>query len=803
MSAHRYVGQDFPALEDRRFVRGRGRYINDLVLPGMLHLATVPSPLPHARLVGLDAGAAERAPGVAAVLTGPVLAEVLEPVPQDLDLPNVRWYPLAVDRVRFAGEWVAAVVAETRAEAEDAAELVRVELEELPTVLDPEAATGPGAPVIHPEHGSNVAWQDAYTWGDVDRAFAEAAHRVRYRFRWHRHAGVPLETFGAVASLDQGTGILEVWASHQTPGLHQHIATALRWPSHRVRLHQDLDVGGSYGAKRGHKQVFLTAAAAVRCGRPVKFIEDRVENLRGGDAHGPDRIFEVALAVDRAGGVQALDVEVVDDVGAYVGRGPLQMAKPITAVVGPYRIPCVRYRGRAVITNKVNQSPFRGFGMAPHNFALERALDLAAAELGIDRLEMRRRNYIPRDAFPYRIPSGAIYDSGDYALVLERACELADLPRLREAQREARADGRLLGIGVAGCLEPSGGNQDVFGYVSARAVGMTPEGARIQVDQGGRVVVAIGFQSTGQGHETMVTQLAAEELGVEPGDVTVIRADSLGGVPSTATIASRMTYMLGSALVQAAGKVRRKLCRLAAHQWGVAPERVEYRSGGCVDRERPERRLSLAELARVAHRRQDLLPADMEPGLVETAVAKVPDGAHPLDPDRRIRRGYPSYAFSVHIPVVEIDREALAPRILGYHVVHDCGTVLNHRIVNGMVLGGIAHGVGAAFYERFVYDAQGQLQTGSFMDYLLPTAAEVPRVTLAEHVTPSPLHPYGAKGSGEGGYMTAPAALASAVDDALAPLGVRIHETPITPDLLYRLLHRPPHPDSPPPGGRE
>lgn len=787
MPERRYIGQPFAPLEDRRFVRGRGRYINDLVLPGMLHLAPAAAPHAHARLRRVDTRAAQAAPGVVAVLTGADLARMMNPVPQNLPLPNVVWYPLAVDKVRFAGEWVAAVVATSRAAAEDAAELVHAEYEVLPAVIDPEAAMRPEAPLLHEAHGSNVVWHDTFTWGDVDGAFARAAHRFAFRFRWHRHAGVPLETFGAVAAVDQTTGILDVWASHQTPDLAQQTAQALRWPSHRVRVHQDIDVGGSYGAKRGRKQVFLAAAAALATGRPVKFIEDRLENMRAGDAHGPDRIFEARWATDADGLLQALDLTVIDDVGAYVGRGPLQIAKPITAIVGPYRIPCVRYGGYAVMTNKTNQAPFRGFGQAPHNYVLERSLDLIARELGLDRVELRRRNYIPPEAFPYRIPSGAIYDSGDFPGVLERALRHAGWEQLLAEQARARAAGRLVGLGVAGCVEPSGGDQAIFTYITGQTSTMTPEGARLQIDAEGHVIATIGFQSTGQSHETMVTQIVCDQLGVRPEDVSVLRAHSLDGVPSVATVASRMTYMLSSALIRAADKLKRKLCRIAAHNLEVGPEDVEYGDGMCWVRGMPERRMALAELARIAYKAQYRLPDDLEPGLVETAVVKLPDAGQPLDEHKRLKRGYPSYAFSVHIPVVEVDPETLVPRIVRYYVVHDCGTVINPLIVDGMVYGGIAHGIGAALYERFAYDDRGHLVTATFMDYLLPSPMEVPPIALAEHVTPSPLHPFGAKGTGEGGYMTAPAALAGAVEDALAPLGVRVCETPMTPDLLFRL----------------
>jgi 2-furoyl-CoA dehydrogenase large subunit len=778
----RYIGKPFPISEDRRFVRGRGRYIADLELPGMLHLAVASAPVAHARLKSINFEAARRARGVVAVLTGADLVKRMEPLPQNLDLPRVVWYPLAVDKIRFAGEWVAAVVATSRAAAEDAAELVEIEYEALPAVVDPEAAMQAEAPLVHEAQGSNIAWHDRFAWGDVDGAFGAAAHTFEFRFRWNRHAGVPLETFGAVATVEPGTGTLDLWASHQTPQLPQEAARVLRLPSHRLRVHQDVDVGGSYGAKRGRKQMYLTCVAAMVVGRPVKFLEDRRENLQAGDAHGPDRVFTIKLAVDEDAIVKAIDLTIVDDVGAYAGRGPMQMGKPITAAVGPYRIGAVRYGGYAVMTNKTNQAPFRGFGQAPHNFVLERSFDRIAAALDMDPVELRRRNYIRRDEFPYEIPSGSTYDSGDYHGALDLAIRAAKLDELRAEQVRARAAGRLMGIGVAGCLEPSGGHSAIMEFLNPRNAPPNPESARVQVDRSGHVIATIGFQSAGQGHESMVAQIVCEELGVAPSDVTVVRGDSLAGIVGAATTASRMTLMLTTALVQALEKVRSRLMRVAAYALEGSPEDVVVDGTRYYLAGAPNRGLDLAELAPMAYR-PDQVPPGMDVGLVEQATFSGP-GADKHLLNRRMQAGFPSYAFSVHIPVVEVDRETFEIAITRYIVAHDCGQVMNPLQVDGMIYGGIAHGIGGALYEQFAYDPDGQMLSASFMDYLLPTVYEVPAIELHEQVTPSPLHPYGAKGTGEGGYMTAPSAIASAVEDALRPLGIQVDQIPITPRLL-------------------
>jgi CO/xanthine dehydrogenase Mo-binding subunit len=766
----RHIGQPMPVIEDRRFVRGKGRYINDLELTAMLHLAVVPAPVAHARITSLDVSRALQAPGVKAVITGEDIVRWMEPIPQELEIPEVKWYPLAVGKIRVAGEWLAAVAATSRAAAEDAAELIDVTYQELDPVVDPEAAIQPDAPLLHELHGSNVVWHETFEWGEVDEAMGRAAYVVEHRFRWHRHSGVPLETFGCVAE-PRSDGTLDVWASHQNPGIQQEMMHVLRLPS--VRVNMDIDVGGSYGSKRGRKQMYLTAVAARITGRPVKFIEDRLENMQAGDGHGPDRVYTIRAAATSQGIVEAIDIHLVEDLGAYCGRGPRQMRKPLVAVVGPYRIRNVRYGGYGVLTCKTNQVPFRGAGQSPHNFLLERTLDLLARKVGIDRVEIRRRNFIAKGEFPYQIPTGAIYDSGDYAGAMDLAIAEANLKELQARQTVARAEGRLIGIGIAGAIEPSGGDAD-------------PEGVRLQVDERGRVIVTVGFQSSGQSHESMITQIVREELCVEMADITIQRAHGMGGIVGAATTGSRMTLMLGGALDIACQKIRRKLSAIAASVLETSAERIAvngrwYHMAGV-----PSAGVDLSDLADIAYNRRDLLPDGTEAGLVEDAIYQGPGrpGSGKLPPKER-GIGFPSYAFDFHIPVVEIDPETYAITFLDYVVVHDCGTVINPLVVKGFVYGGLGHGVGGAMYEHFAYDELGVLKASTFMDYLMPTAAEMPRARLYSIETPSPLHPYGAKGTAEGAYMTAPAAIASAVEDALSPLGIVIDEIPITPMLLF------------------
>jgi CO/xanthine dehydrogenase Mo-binding subunit len=446
--------------------------------------------------------------------------------------------------------------------------------------------------------------------------------------------------------------------------------------------------------------------------------------------------------------------------------------------VGPYRIRNVRYGGYGVLTCKTNQVPFRGAGQSPHNFLLERTMDMLARKAGISRVEIRRRNFISSDEFPYEIPTGAIYDSGDYAGAMDLAISKADLPQLEVQQERARKDGRLIGIGIAGAIEPSGADAD-------------PEGVRVQVDERGRVVVTIGFQSSGQSHESMVTQVLREELGVEPADVTVQRAHGTGGIVGAATTGSRMTLMLGGALHIACQKVRRKLSAIAASMLEREPDDIVadgrwYHVAGI-----PRRGMDLADLAEAAYNHRHFLPAGMEAGIVEDSIYQGPGGpGSGMRAPKERGLGFPSYAFDFHIPVVEVDPETYEITFLDYVIVHDCGTVINPLVVKGFVYGGLGHGVGGALYEHFAYDESGVLKSATFMDYLMPTVAEMPTTRLYSMETPSPLHPYGAKGTAEGAYMTAPAAIASAVEDALSPLGIVIDEIPITPTLLFARARR-------------
>lgn len=784
----RYISRKRRTKEDRRFIAGAGRYVADIALPGMLHVALVASPYPFARIVSIDMRAALALPGVKAVLTGEELARATDPLMSGLDIPNVRRYPLAVGLARYAGEWIAAVVAETRYLAEDAAELVEVEYESLTPVVDPEAALAPETPVVHPDHGTNVLYRRKFVWGPVDADFAAADHQLSFRARWNRSSTVPIETFGVVGSWNPAAQLLEIWASIQMPKYPDQLARALRLPGNAVRVHFDVDVGGSYGVKRGIKHSVLVGYLARKLGSPVRLIEDRLENMRGGDAHGPDRIFDVSVAFDRTGVIRSLRIRALDDVGAHAGRAPLQLGKPVGAIVGPYRIGSVEYEAISVTTNKTPQEAVRGFGQSPTNFALETAVDRVARHLGMDRIAIRRLNLIRREEFPYTIPSGSTYDSGDYHTVLDKALAAAGYEDLLRQRDVARAAGRLAGIGVACCLEPSGGNaafEPLFNPKNETTTWM--ESCSIKVDLNGTIVAAMGTSSSGQGHETLVATVAGEILERDPDTIRVVHSDSLTALPSNSPVGSRMAIMLGGAAAGAAKKLKATLTMIAAHNLGATPEAVEYTGGDVTLRSDPSRRITWDKIVEIAHRKFHQLPAGVEPGLQAVHVWEVPTGGGLPKPDGSVQM-YPCYAFEAHVVYAEIDPVTGQVSLRKYVVGHDCGTMINPDIVHGMTYGGIAHGIGAALYERFFYDENGQLLSGSFMDYLIPSAHEVPKVEIIDHCTPSPLTTFGQKGSGEAGYLGAPAAIACAVNDALAPKGLQIATLPMSMSTLGELL---------------
>lgn len=786
--AFKYIGRHRRAVEHRRFVTGNGHYAADVVPPGLLHVAIVASPYASARILSIDGSAALAMPGVHAVLTGDELNDAIDPMLPGVDAPKVARYPLARGVVRYAGEWVVAVVAESRALAEDAAEIVNVEYAQTPHVVDPEAAMAPDAPRVHPAHGGNIIWQRKFTWGSVDEHFAAAEHQLSYRVRWARSSTVPIETFVATCSWNDATRILDVWASIQMPKYPDLLSKCLRLPGNGVRVHYDVDVGGSYGVKRGLKHTILVGFLARKLGRPVRFLEDRLENMRGGDMQGPDRIFDVTLAFDGDGTIRSMRMRAIDDIGAYSGRSPLQLGKPVGAIVGPYKIASVEYDAYSVMTNKTPQEAVRGFGQAPTNYAIETGIDRIARHLGMDRVALRRKNLIHKDSFPYLIPSGTYYDSGDYEAVMDKALAAAAYDELVVQRDALRAKGLLAGIGVSTCLEPSGGNsafEPLFNPKNETTTWM--DSCLIRIDLNGAVTALMGTSTSGQAHETLVSTVVGEVLQREPDSIRVLHADSLNALPSNSPVGSRMAIMLGGAAAGAAKILKDKLLTIAAHNLEAPKEALTYEDGDVFVQADSARRMRWDALVEIAHRKYHCMPPGMEPGLQEKFCWEVPTGGKMPTEDGRVQM-YPCHSFESHVVLASIDPQTGKTHLHRYAVGHDCGVMISPDVVHGMTYGGVAHGLGAALMEKFAFSEEGQLLSGTFMDYLLPSAEEVPSITIIDHCTPSPLTAFGQKGSGEAGYLGSPAVIASAINDALAPVGANINELPMTPQAVWRAL---------------
>jgi CO/xanthine dehydrogenase Mo-binding subunit len=784
----KWVGQSIRRVEDPKFLRGRGGYIGDMTVPGMLHAAVLRSPHAHARIVAIDAGEALTVPGVHAVITGARAAELCDPLPDfGPDPAKHTWRCLAVDKVRYVGEGVAVVVADSRYVAEDALALIDVEYEPLPAVVDPERALEDGAPLVHDDLGSNCAYERTFDFGDVERDFAEADVIVTDRLRWHRSGGQPLETVGAVADFDHATGELTVHTNSLsfTSYLFM-VAGTMRIPANKLDI-RPVPAGGSFGSKLfATKPAVIAGMCSREVGRPVQYLEDRVDNISNCDHHGSDRVYDVRLALMRDGTLRGIDIDTVEDYGAYIQFGVGHHGNALAQVVGPYAMTSVRYRVRAAMTNKNQQGAYRGFGSEVNNWMLEQMVDKAARELDLDPVDIRRRNFIRE--FPHFIPTGNVYDSGDYDGVLDKALELSDYMHWRAEQVKAREDGRCIGIGLITAQERSVFSATEFWFwfdEPGAPVTSMPESVTLKVDATGGITATLySCAFWGNSPETMVAQLVAEEFDCDPHDVAIVYQGSKNGLPATGPGGSRTTVMLAGAVEGATAKIKAKALRAAAHLLEASPDDLEWVDGGFQVKGVPEQRKSLADIAIMLHLFKHSFPEDMESGLEDSKVFDHPYTTMPSADRKDLGVFYPFMGHACHVPVVEVDLETGSVSFLAYAAVHDCGTLVNPRSLAGHIVGGTAQGIGTALYEEFVYDDDGQLLTSSYLDYLIPTAMEVPELKIGHHETPSPYTLHGIKGGGEGGRMMAPAAINVAVNDALAHLGVRVTELPITPDRL-------------------
>src|SRR5438105_7299914 len=796
----KYVGQRVKRTEDPRLIKGLAHYVDDIKLPDILHVAFVRSLYAHARISSVDASEALKAPGVVAVFTGKDVAENIGPVPcasalPDLKVPDYR--VLATDKALFVGHPIAAVVAADKYAARDAVDLISVEYEELPAVVDVEAAAK-GGTVIHEKFGDNVAYKLTSGEGDIEAALKSADRVVSQRMVHQRLAPIAMETRGVLARYFPGEEELTIWSSTQIPHLlRTQLALMIGIPENKLRVITP-EVGGGFGSKLNvYAEEALLGWISMQLGKPAKWIETRRENFQS-TIHGRAQVGTVEIGCKNDGTITGLRYNVFADLGAY--HQLLTPAIPtLTGLMlsGAYKIPAIQMNVTGVFTNKMATDAYRGAGRPEATYVVERAMDLVARELNLDPVKARRKNLPKSDEFPFHTATGLDYDSGNYEAALDKALNLSGYQKLRAEQEKARDEGKLIGIGLSSYVEIC-----ALGPSQAMPAGGW-ESATVRIEPTGKVTVLTGASPHGQGQETSFAQIAADELGVDLNDVTVIHGDTGIVQYGIGTFGSRATAVGGTAVFIAIQKLKEKAQKIASHILQADASRVSFEGGkysvqkaaaaaatgtsepvlpvgeapaGALPEPETEGRssLTLQEVALAAHLAKEL-PPDTEPGLSATYFFEPKNFTFP---------------FGTHIAVVEVDRETGDIKFLRYIAVDDCGKVINPMLDDGQVHGGIVQSIGQAMYEEVVYDDQGQLVTGTLMDYAVPKAAMIPRMELDRTETPSPVNPMGVKGVGEAGTIGATPAIVNAVIDALAPLGVRHIDMPLKPEKIWRIVNQ-------------
>jgi carbon-monoxide dehydrogenase large subunit len=772
-TASGHVGRPLRRKEDPRLITGRASYVDDVTVAGTLHAAIVRSPEAHARIVSIDADAAKARPGIVAVFTGEDMADLEAPLPMAWVPPggqvnNPEHWPLARGEVNHVGDPVAVVLGEDRYAVVDAAEDVFVEYDPLPVVTDPEAALA-GGPLVHESLGTNKVHEWSLGGGDLDAGFAAADVIVERRVVNHRTAGAAIEPRGVLA--DYRAGSLTLYSSTQVPHfVRLFLAIQLGLSEDRIRVIAP-EVGGGFGGKlQVYGEEILACWASRRLERPVKWIETRSEHMMVSH-HGRDQIATIKLGAKSDGTLTAVHAKILADFGAYLMLlTPTIPSLGAFVMGGVYDIPAVQTDITGVFTNKMATDAIRGAGRPEATHMLEVAMDQLAAELGMDRLELRRKNFIPKESFPHETALGIVYDSGDYHASLDKLLEHLDVGAFRREQEELRGQGIHRGLGFSTYTE-------ICGLAPSRVTGPSGfglqtglwESALVRVTVTGAVTVFTGTSPHGQGHETTMAQVVADKLGVDPAQVDVIHGDTGAGPMGLGTYGSRTTAVGTESIARAADKVARKARAIVAHQLEAAPEDIELQDGKFVVRGSPDKGMTLAEVSGAAHIPENL-PEDMEPGLEETCF---------YDPSNFV------FPFGAHACVVDVDVDTGKVNVVRYVAVDDCGPAINPMLIDGQIHGGIAHAIGQALYERIHYDEDGQLVTGTFADYALPTAAELPSFETDRTETPSPVNSLGVKGIGEAGTIAASAAVLNAVVDALRPLGVTYMNMPLSPMRVW------------------
>jgi len=775
-----YIGRSVPRPNARRLVQGRGAYVDDLRLPRMAHVAFLRSPRAHARIVRIDTAAAKAAPGVVAVVTGEDLAGICKPWVAVLShfkgLRSPPQHPLAIGWLRWAGEPFCAVVAASRAEAEDAVALIDAELEPLPVAVDMEAALAPGATVIHPELGDNLAFERTLDVGDVDAAFRTAAAVVEQTFHVGRHTGVTLEPRALVAEWNPGEEKLTIHHSFQAPHMMQDIVCKhLGLPEASVRVVCG-DVGGSFGIKvHIYPDEMATVALAKLLARPVKFVADRLESFVS-DIHARDHRVKGRMAVDAAGAILGIEIDDLTGIGpysVYPRTSAVEANQVVNLVGGPYRHANYRARARVVFQNKTPMCQYRAVGHPIAVMVTEGLVDLAAAAIGMDPAELRRRNVIADDAHPSTAASGIRFEKLSHQRSLEKLLAMMDYDALRREQAALRARGIHRGIGLAAFIEITNPSAAFYGVGGARI--SSQDGCTLRLNPQGGVVTAIGVTEQGQGTEAVIAQVVATAVGVPLSDVRVVTGDTDATPYGGGTWACRAAGIGGEAAWQSGKALRRNILEAAAVMLQTNAASLDVRDGSIVDADSGAERMKLSEFGRVAYFRPDTLPAGLAPELVVTR--------------HYVPKDYP-FAFTngVQASYVEVDTDTGFVTLIKHWCVEDCGTVINPQLVDEQIRGGIVQGIGAALFEECRYDGQGQMLNGNMADYLVPMAAEMPDIDVAHVVTPTASSEIGAKGAGEAGTAGAPAAVINAINDALRPLGARVDSQPAGPQAILRAL---------------
>jgi 2-furoyl-CoA dehydrogenase large subunit len=791
-----WVGRSIERVEDGALLTGRGRFIDDLgVAPGTLEAAILRSPHAHADLVSIDILAARNAPGVVAVLTGADIKRLTASLVVGVKAPVECW-PIAVDRVRYVGEPVAVVVASDRYKAEDAVDLIDVRYAVRPVVVDPLKTIEAAAPLLHEGFPGNVASDRYFRYGDPEGAFAGAARHVSIDIRYPRNSCTPIETFGVVADYNPAEDAFDILANFQGPfSIHAVISRALKVPGNRLRLRTPPDSGGSFGVKQGvFPYIVLIATAARLAGRPVKWIEDRLEHLSAANS-ATNRVTTLSAAVDHDGKILALDWDQIEDCGAHLrAPEPATLYRMHGNLTGAYDIRNLAVRNRVVVTNKTPTGLNRGFGGPQVYFALERLVQCIAVELGLLPLDVIRRNLVPSGAFPYRTASGALLDSGDYSAGIDLGTSEGGLDELKKRRDAARAEGRLYGIGYAAVVEPSVSN---MGYITTvltaaeRRKAGPKNGAQatatVSIDPVGAVSVHIASVPQGQGHRTVISQVVADIFGLAPSDIRVnTEVDTAKDAWSIASgnYASRFAAAVAGTAKIAADRLAVRLARIAAGQLNVGVDDIVFRKGHVGSRSNPGNTVSFSRVAALSHWSPGSLPDDIGHTIRETAFWTPPELTPPDDEDH-INSSL-CHGFIFDFCGVEVDRVTGATRIDRYVTMHDCGKILHPAMVDGQIRGGFGQGLGAALFEEFAYAPDGSFLSGTFADYLVPTATEIPEPVIIHMETPSPFTPLGAKGVGEGNCMSTPVCIANAVADALGEKNIVL---PLLPARLAALIH--------------